>query len=219
MTIPYKHSTIYIFKTDMNSRKQCINIPTATYSGKEMSPLRYGISAEEFDMGVVKVGHDGLNWIVKTKNTRKVWVRVYIPDKMVHEIHSKKNEIDYEQKTQNNQIFEDTKQSDNIHEENIDEIIDEDEPIIKAKQKDDNVEENKKKSVQGEKKQSNYNIFLKYRLNKLKEQYNSSDDDNDKNKSKKEIFNEVLAEWKKIDKKSQEFKDMMIEAEKYVKGI
>lgn len=203
----------------MNSRKQCINIPTATYSGKEMSPLRYGISAEEFDMGVVKVGHDGLNWIVKTKNTRKVWVRVYIPDKMVHEIHSKKNEIDYEQKTQNNQIFEDTKQSDNIHEEIIDEIIDEDEPIIKAKQKDDNVEENKKKSVQGEKKQSNYNIFLKYRLNKLKEQYNSSDDDNDKNKSKKEIFNEVLAEWKKIDKKSQEFKDMMIEAEKYVKGI
>ena len=186
----------------MISRKQCINIPTATYSGKEMSPLRQGISAEEFDVGVVKEGHDGLNWIVKVKNNRKVWVRIYVPcDKMVHEIHK----VDKSDKD----IVSDAT---NIVTDEQEEIINEEEPIIKENKEDKAVVTAKKNN--GEKKLTNYNIFLAFRLSKLKEQYATSGD----KKTKKEIFAEVLVEWKNIDKKSQEFKDIMKVAEDFNKS-
>jgi len=179
----------------MISRKQCINVPTATYSGKEMSPLRYGISAEEFDTGVVKEGHDGLNWIVKLKNNRKVWVRIYIPcNKMVHEIHKidKNDEEIATDKQCNAEITED--------------VIDEEQPIIKTQETD--------KPKVGEKKLTNYNIFLAYRLHKLKEKYATVGG----KKTNKEIFAEVLVEWKNIDKKSSEFDNIMNEAKAYQKS-
>lgn len=179
--------------TNMISRKQCINIPTATYSGKEMSPLRFGISAEEFDIGTVKEGHDGLNWIVKIKNNRKVWVRIYIPcDKMVHEIHKIENP--------ENEIVTDA----SILDTKGAEVIDEEQPIIKTQEKPKPVE----------KKLTNYNIFLAYRLDKLKKSYSASGD----KKTNKEIFAEVLSEWKNIDKKSSEFNDIMNEAKTYQKS-
>lgn len=184
----------------MISHKQCINVPTATYSGKEMSPLRYGISAEEFDVGLIKEGHDGLNWIVKVKNNRKVWVRISVPNnKMVHEIHKVgKNDAD---------ITDDVTNKNDIGDKDTqEESIDEEQPMIKEKTKD----EKNQKNV-GEKKLTNYNIFLAYRLNKLKEQYSTAGD----KKTNKEIFAEVLAEWKNIDKKSQEFKDVMKDAEEF----
>ena len=188
----------------MISRKQCINIPTATYSGKEMSPLRYGISAEEFDIGVVKKGHDGLNWIVKMKNTRKVWVRIYIPcNKMVHEIHS----VEKPETEQNEEeISTDTKTEDNDNSDNVNIIDDEEQPIIKAQEQD------VQKKV--EKKHTNYNIFLTYRLHKLKETYAGSGE----KKSNKEIFAEVLLEWKNIDKTSTEYDKIMKEAMAFKKS-
>jgi hypothetical protein len=224
-----------------NSRKQCINVPTATYSGKEMSPLRYGISAEEFDTGTVKTGHDGLNWIVKMKNNRKVWVRIYIPcNKMVHEIHkinktSISEDITDKNKTNNDDKAStdsndsknsnaskdsndsndsnDSKDSNDSNETDNkktldDDEIDEEQPMIKEIKKET---KNDKNSKTGEKKLTNYNIFLAYRLNKLKEEYSKTSE----NKTKKEIFAEVLSEWKNIDKTSQEFKNIMIEAEEF----
>lgn len=196
-----------VLSQTMNDRKQCINIPTATYSGKEMSPLRYGISAEEFDTGVVKQGHDGLNWIVKTKNNRNVWVRIYVPsDKMVHEIHKVGQ-------TPNNILNDENKETNKTNEDNDvedkqEEVIDEEQPMIKEIQKPGKTEKEMKKT---DKKPTNYNLFLAYRLNKLKEYYSKTDD----SKTKKEIFDEVLAEWKKLDKKSQEFDDVMKEATEF----
>lgn len=209
----------------MISRKQCINIPTATYSGKEMSPLRYGISAEEFDVGVVKDGHDGLNWIVKIKNNRKVWVRIYVPcDKMVHEIHkidksedpvipvevTKPAKVTKAADTaEAANATEDIQSTDTVQaKEIVEEVIDEEQPIIKNIKEKKNIESSK-----NGKKLTNYNIFLAYRLSKLKEHYATAGS-GDK-KSNKEIFAEVLAEWKNIDKQSQEFKDIMIEAEEF----
>lgn len=207
--------------SNMNSsRKQCINIPTATYSGKEMSPLRYGISAEEFDIGNVKQGHDGLNWIVKMKNNRKVWVRIYIPcNKMVHEIHKISTNVENDN-NENNGNNDDSSNGSNENDNDInnenktvdDDEVDEEQPMIKEIKKDVKNDSNEKNTAKtGEKKLTNYNIFLAYRLNKLKEEYSKSPE----NKTKKEIFAEVLSEWKNIDKSSQEFKDIMIEAEKF----
>lgn len=59
----------------MSSRKPCINVSSMTYSGKEQSPLRFGISAEGFDLNYKKEGFDKLIWKVQMKNNKKVWVR------------------------------------------------------------------------------------------------------------------------------------------------
>lgn len=59
----------------MSSRKPCINVSSMTYSGKEQSPLHFGLSAEGFDLNFRKQGYDELIWKVQIKNNKKVWVR------------------------------------------------------------------------------------------------------------------------------------------------
>lgn len=59
----------------MSSRKPCINVSSMTYSGKEQSPLHFGLSAEGFDLNFRKQGYDELIWKVQMKNNKKVWVR------------------------------------------------------------------------------------------------------------------------------------------------
>jgi len=65
----------------MSSRKPCINVSSMTYSGKEQSPLRFGISAEGFDINYKKIGYDNVVWKVKLKNNKKVWCRTTENDK------------------------------------------------------------------------------------------------------------------------------------------
>lgn len=172
----------------MITARPCKNDPNKLYLGTEMSPLRFGDSASGYDIDTIKMGYDKVNWIVKMKNNRKVWIRHLIPNKMVHE------EMDAEEKSN---------------------IIEEEKP----KEKDtkiDNVKvakTSKKEKVEDkttEKKMTNYNIFLTYRLNELKQKYAQ-----DKiKKTKKDIFSEVVAEWKALDKKSEEFKEIMKKAQK-----
>ena len=69
----------------MSTRKPCINVPTATYSGKEFSPLHFGQSAEGFELNTIMEGYDKMMWMVKVKNNRKVWVRQVCENKMVYE--------------------------------------------------------------------------------------------------------------------------------------
>lgn len=58
-----------------NIRKSCTNVQLYTYTGKENSPLHFGLSAEGYELNTVMKGFDTLFWIVKYKNNRKVWVR------------------------------------------------------------------------------------------------------------------------------------------------
>jgi len=57
----------------MSSLKPCINFPKNTYSGKEQSPLRYGLSAEGYDINSAMDGYDKQVWVVEMKNNKKVW--------------------------------------------------------------------------------------------------------------------------------------------------
>lgn len=59
----------------MSSKKPCINNPSFTYTGKEQSPLRFGLTAEGYDVNSIMEGHDKSLWIVEIKNNRKVWVK------------------------------------------------------------------------------------------------------------------------------------------------
>ena len=67
-------------------KHQCINVTNMTYTGREISPLGKGLSAEGYELNTIMIGCDNVDWIVKYKNNRKVWVRHEKKiDKIVHE--------------------------------------------------------------------------------------------------------------------------------------
>ena len=163
----------------MTTRKPCVNAPTATYSGKEQSPLHFGLSAEGYDLNTVFEGHDKLMWTVKMKNGRKVWIRNIqvgpngIILRMVHE----------------EPVIQEV-----IHETKEDVIEEEPNPrptkapVMKA--------------IVEEKKITDYNMFLTYRLCELKKEKASD-------KTNKELFNQAVAEWKELKKNAVELKNVL----------
>lgn len=60
-----------------------------------------------------------------------------------------------------------------------------------------------------EKKLTDYNLFLTYRLHEEKKQCTDSKIDN------KKFFTQIVAEWKQIDKKSQQFQNIMTSAREH----
>ncbi len=147
------------------SRKVCVNVPNATYSGKEFSPMHFGLSAEGYEINTIMEGFDKQMWCVKVKNNKKVWIRHTIgANKLVHEdpITTEKEMAEYNEKQK---TFSEQKK-----------------------------EEVKKE----EKKITDYNMFLTYRLNELKK-------DNTDKKKNKELFDNVITEWKELKKNPTEF--------------
>jgi len=140
----------------MSTMKTCINFPKNTYSGKEQSPLRYGLSAEGYDINSAMEGHDKQVWVVEIKNNKKVWnkkdsiLRITPEEPLI----STDTEI-----VKNNEIVEKT-----------------DKP-----------------------KPTDYNIFVKYRLNNFKDVK----------------FDFVRNEWQELKKKPEELKDTMDVAKKW----
>lgn len=140
----------------MSTMKPCINFPKNTYSGKEQSPLRYGLSAEGYDINSAMEGYDKQVWVVEIKNNKKVWnkkdsiLRITPEEPVIYS----DNEI-----VKNNEIVEKT---------------------------------NKPKPT-------DYNIFVKYRLNNFKDVK----------------FDFVRNEWQELKKKPEELKDIMDVAKKW----
>jgi len=56
-------------------KNPCINYPSCTYTGKEQSPLGFGLSAEGYAVNSVIEGNDKHYWVVEFKNNKKVWVK------------------------------------------------------------------------------------------------------------------------------------------------
>ena len=59
----------------MSLKKACINYPKMFYTGKEKSPLHFGLSAEGYELNAAMEGFDKQLWIVDVKNGKKVWIR------------------------------------------------------------------------------------------------------------------------------------------------
>lgn len=71
----------------MKSNKiPCSNISTESYTGKEQSPKRFGLSAEGFDINHEKEGFDNQIWSVQIRNGRKVWAKKNNISKITHEV-------------------------------------------------------------------------------------------------------------------------------------
>ena len=69
----------------MSSKKVCINCSTSYYTGKEQSPLHFGLSAEGYDINSIMEGFDKELWIVDIKNNKKVWTKKEHINKMTYE--------------------------------------------------------------------------------------------------------------------------------------
>lgn len=166
----------------MSMRKQCINISTTTYSGKEQSPLRFGLSAEGYELNTIVEGYDKMMWIVKIKNGKKVWVRQLVSNqRMVYEEPVIQEESQDISDTLDKLTVVNTS---HIEPEDIDKN---EQVVITAK-------------VQ-EKKITDYNLFLTYRLQELKK--------NNNNKTNKELFNSAIQEWKELKKNSTEMQQIL----------
>ena len=56
-------------------KKVCINSSKHYYTGAELSPLHFGLSAEGYELNSVMEGYDKELWVVDIKNNKKVWVK------------------------------------------------------------------------------------------------------------------------------------------------
>jgi hypothetical protein len=167
-----------------NTKNQCSNVSTESYTGKEQSPKRFGLSAEGFDINYEKEGFDKLIWTVQVKNNRKVWVRKNNITTITHEepvITDKSIEILKQDTTDDKEI-------------SITEI----EPEIECDIKSDD-----SSNVKQEKKKTDYNIFLKYYLLKLK------NEDSNKSIAHKDILKMATVEWARLKKNPNELKTLI----------
>ena len=177
----------------MKSNKiQCFNVSTESYTGKEQSPKRFGLSAEGFDINFEKEGYDNLIWCVQIKNGRKVWVKKCNISKITHEIPLLTPHNINDAKNDDDDI-NDTKTNDS-NDSKIDETKD-----AKIETKDAKIDI---KDDKVEKKKTDYNIFIKYYLDKLKSE-------NKDNTPPKILFQATTQEWSRLKKNPDELKILM----------
>jgi hypothetical protein len=69
----------------MSAKKVCINHSSSYYTGKEQSPLHFGLSAEGYDINSIMEGYDKDLWIVEVRNSKKVWTKKEHINKMTYE--------------------------------------------------------------------------------------------------------------------------------------
>jgi hypothetical protein len=189
-----------------NNKQPCNNVSTETYTGKEQSPKRFGLSAEGYDLNFEKEGYDGKIWIVQIKNNRKVWVRKNIITKITHE--EPLITIDANDNGNNNDNSNGSNDSGNANSDdngNGDDNCDDDkkpeiieEPVVEIAVIPE---------VTVEKKKTDYNIFIKYYLDKLKKE--------DTNKTPNKIlFQQTTQEWSRLKNNPSELKILMEQIKK-----
>ena len=180
-----------------NNKIPCSNISTETYTGKEQSPKRFGLSAEGFDINHELQGFDGKIWIVQYKNNRKVWIRKNIISTVTHE-----------QPIITDSIIEPIVENDEIKEK----FNEENKPIVSSVIPSPVVNNEEPKKIESssdtnDKKKTDYNIFVKYYQDKLKKE--------DTNKTPNKIlFQQTTQEWARLKKNPDELKVIMDQLKK-----
>jgi len=155
-----------------------------TYTGRESSPLGNGISAEGYELDTIMQGCDKIDWIVKYKNNRKVWVRL---DKKVNTIvHEEIHEED---------ANDDKVEDDKIVEEKVEDAKEE---VVHA-----NEEVVPTQCVNGNegKKANNYIKYMSKRRNEMKTDGNAM--------TAKEAYNTILQEWKELKKDKKKYDEVI----------
>lgn len=166
----------------MSSKKPCINNPAFSYTGNEQSPLHFGLTAEGYPINAVMEGYDKKLWAVEIKNNKKVWIRKDDNFRVTHEEPIIKSEIEPQL----------------IENESI--------PINSSAPIQSSII-----TPVSEKKTTDYNLYLSWRLKQLKEETVNTSTSHECQENKKN-FTRVLEEWKIIKNKPDELKKILEEA-------
>jgi hypothetical protein len=208
----------------MNSiKKTCINSSKHFYTGNELSPLHFGLSAEGYELNSVMEGYDKELWVVDIKNNKKVWVkndtiiRITREDPIINNAEpmfrgERGDHVEVKNNTKLNEhivtIMNLNKaageygKAKTLHETEETLVVNSGVGTVQNTHADNlNVLKNKKST--------DYNLFVKYRLNQLK----------DSNKNKKDNFNNVKNEWHELKKDKANFEIVMTNAKIWYAGI
>jgi len=198
----------------MSFRRNCINNSSFSYTGKEQSPLRFGLSAEGYPVNSILEGFDKNIWVVEIKNNRKIWVRkdddfrITYEQPLINKLEDYNKTVDIENISEVSGVddnievkssVKNTKKSvKNVKKTDIENVRDTESTLSTC----DNIE------TKVVKKPTNYNIFLTYRLKMLKEEYKREG----KNNKDKEIFKMVIKEWNDYKTRPAELKIILEQA-------
>lgn len=223
---------ILYYKT-MSGRRNCINNSSFSYTGKEQSPLRFGLSAEGYPVNSILEGFDKNVWVVEIKNNRKIWVKkdddftITYELPLINKIEDYNKTINVENELINN-TTDDTKMIPKVT-KSISKNYDNDtkKDICQSESCVNNIIHNNTPNIANTannpkniacsdnvadikiiKKPTNYNIFLSYRLKQLKEEYKKEAKIN----KDKEIFKIVINEWNEYKTKPEELKIILEKA-------
>lgn len=194
----------------MSGKKICINSATSYYTGKEQSPLHFGLSAEGYEINSIMEGFDKELWIVEVRNNKKVWTKKEHINKMTYEIPLINELID----TNNLNVDKDPAKhitceivSPNVIASSIPDNTDI--PQNNLTVLDSNNDDNAKVKVKMSKiiKPTDYTLFITYRIHQLK----SISNDNKKN------YDNAREEWKEYKKTPDKLKAIMVEANNFSK--
>ena len=192
----------------MSGRKVCLNCPTSYYTGKEQSPLHFGLSAEGYEINSIMEGFDKDLWIVEVRNNKKVWTKKEHINKMTYEI-PLINETNNVPKAAEHSHPVITESSQSEQTPSLPS------PVIDADATDNtaaapaiavDTSKNKEK-VSKTIKPTDYTLFITYRIHQMK----GVSSDNKKN------YDTAREEWKEYKKKPDELRLIMVEANNFHK--
>jgi hypothetical protein len=217
----------------MSGKKVCINCSTSYYTGREQSPLHFGLSAEGYDINSIMEGFDKELWIVDIKNNKKVWTKKEHINKMTYEkpliTEMTQNNCDVNKEGNTKSIKRDDVASDAVvntgndtdtavntgnagNTGNADAVANADTthqvPLSNAASTED-TSMNKGGKPSKTIKPTDYTLFITYRISQMKNISN----DNKKN------YDCARYEWKEYKKKPDELKAIMVEANNFSKSI
>ena len=206
----------------MSSKKVCINHSASYYTGKEQSPLHFGLSAEGYDINSIMEGFDKDLWIVEVRNSKKVWTKKESINKMTYEVPlitesdtcvasvasltsdtstSAPSKANTERVEDVASVASDT--TDPIDTEASTDLPDLPDPTEASTELPDPTDTTKSKvKISKTVKPTDYTLFISYRIQQLK----AVSTDNKKN------YDTAREEWKEYKKKPDELKEIMLAA-------
>ena len=199
----------------MSGKKVCINSQSSYYTGKEQSPLHFGLSAEGYEVNSIMEGFDKELWIVEVRNNKKVWTKKEHINKMTYEIPLITELTDPRVVSAlpvisvTASVITDGDASSNIEAQTISSATLDDTNILQnnlpsSQPVCDTPPDNSKNKAKVSKtiKPTDYTLFITYRIYEMKK----TSSDNKKN------YDTAREEWKEYKKKPDELRLIMIDA-------
>ena len=213
----------------MSGKKVCLNSPSSYYTGREQSPLHYGLSAEGYEINAIMEGYDKELWIVEVRNNKKVWTKKEYINKMTYEIPLIKEATDDADAVDAANVKDaaDVKDAANVKDTTTESSADTIETSVVAETSTDSTKDTSdakdapgtpgtpdakepkvRPKVSKTMKPTDYTLFITYRIYQMK----MESGDNKKN------YDCAREEWKEYKKTPDKLKAIMVEATNFQKA-